>query len=128
MKVPGGTETILVVDDEPEERKVIRRTLEGIGYTVLDVASPESAVILAQDPARTIDLLLTDLVMPEMHGRALVERLVALRPTLKVLYVTGYSEDVLVSYGVDISKALCLYKPFDRAALADKVRQALDRS
>ncbi len=121
-----GTETILLVEDEPEVRKLAREMLMRQGYTVLEACDgPEALETWARHP-HSIDLALTDVIMPQMSGFQLAERLIAARPALRVLYMTGYSDDVIAGYGVVKKEAELLRKPFTSEALARKVRQALD--
>jgi CheY-like chemotaxis protein len=119
-----GRETILLVEDEEALRKLTREMLEQQGYRVLEATSPLDAVKLSTQ--HSWDLLLTDLVMPELNGKELAGVLAGRRPGLKVLYTTGYS-DLAVSgdQGRGLGAPL-LRKPFDQQALAAKVREALD--
>jgi CheY-like chemotaxis protein len=122
----GGTETVLVAEDDPAVRGLIRTLLMTSGYTVLDAANGAEALAIAWDTAGPIDLLVTDVVMPVLGGRDLVERLRASRPNLRVLYATGYVGDEVVRRGgLDPSSAL-LHKPFTADQLASAVRRALD--
>jgi signal transduction histidine kinase len=122
--IPTGTETILLVEDEEEVRILAREVLEHAGYTVLEAATGPDALETAHETTRDIHLLLTDVIMPRMNGRQLAERLVAVWPTLKVLYMSGYTKDVLEPH--DLSSGLLLYKPFTPQSLARRVRDVLD--
>jgi len=124
--VTGGAETILLVEDNDAVRDVGRRHLEGLGYTVLCASGPGEAEGVAQRHEGHIDLLLTDVVMPGKSGRELYESLRAQQPDLRVLYMSGYTGNAIVHHGVLEGGTLFLQKPFERKALADKVRQALE--
>lgn len=124
-EVPGGQETVLLVEDETALRELTRGLLETAGYTVLEAANVEDAIRLAES-ARKIDLLLTDVVMPGMDGHELSRRLTSSSPSLKVLYMSGYTDDVIVHKGVLNRGTTLLQKPFGRAGLLGKVRQVLD--
>ncbi|MGV1098060.1 PAS domain S-box protein [Thiovibrio sp. JS02] len=122
---PGGVETVLLVEDEEAILKLGKSILEGLGYTVLVATSPGEAIRLADEYAGDIHLLLTDVVMPEMNGRDLVELLSARRKNLRALYMSGYTADVIASHGV-LAEGLCFVaKPFSVRELALKVREAL---
>ena len=95
-----GTETILVVEDEEALRKVARRTLDAAGYTVLTAADGDEALLICAQHAGEIHLLLTDVVMPRMSGRVLAQELSKARPALKVLYMSGYTDNAIVHHGV----------------------------
>jgi CheY-like chemotaxis protein len=120
-----GTETILLVEDQEEVRSVARNILTRYGYTVLEAARPGKALALAQSQQR-IDLLLTDLVLPDMSGRALASRLQSLRPGLKIVYTSGYTEDRIVHRDIADAGLPFVQKPFTPAALLTKIREALD--
>ena len=120
-----GTETILVVEDEEAVRKVAARTLRLAGYQVLTAADGEEALLACQGHQGEIHLLLTDVVMPQMSGPHLAKRLQELRPELRVLYMSGYSEDAIVHHGVLDPGTSFVGKPFGGNDLRRKVRQAL---
>ncbi len=124
-KASRGRATILLVEDEGAVRAVMRRFLEHFGYSVLDAANATEAVSVAEHAAGSIDLLITDVVMPETGGRELVEQIRLRWPTMKYLYVSGYSTDDVVRRGVLHSKVAFLQKPFSPEALASKVREVL---
>jgi two-component system, cell cycle sensor histidine kinase and response regulator CckA len=122
-----GAESILVVEDETRVRKLMVGVLTGRGYHVLEATRGEEALRLCQDHADSIDLAVVDVVMPEMSGPELVRRLVPLCPHLRVLYISGYTDEAIVHHGIDGSSgAAFLQKPFLPDALARKVRQVLD--
>jgi CheY-like chemotaxis protein len=122
----GRGETILLVEDAQRVRAVVREILEMTGYTVLEARHGAEAVEVANRHAGPIHLLLTDVVMPQMSGRELAQRLATLRPDLKVLYMSGYTDDAIVRHGVLASGIAFLSKPFTPDALALKVRELLD--
>lgn len=125
---PSGsdeTEIILVVEDEDEVRKVVCLTLELQGYYVLAAARPEQALDLVRSLDYPIDLLLTDVVMPELSGPELFARIRELMAKVRVLYISGYSEEALLAHGVAVTELAFLPKPFSSAALGRKVRQVL---
>ncbi len=121
-----GTETILLVEDEPAVREVARRILERHGYQVLVAESPHDALLLAQSRSEPIHLLVTDVVMPRLSGAELAQQLSVGRPTLKVLYVSGYTDGSIESRGVLEAGASFLQKPFTSESLASKVRSILN--
>jgi PAS domain S-box-containing protein len=125
-KRPTGAETILVVEDEEALRNVARRTLETAGYTVLTAADGNEAVLTIAEHAGDIHLVVTDVVMPRMSGRVLAEELAKTRPTLRVLYMSGYTDDAIVRHGVLDAGTHFLGKPFTAADLARAVREVLD--
>jgi CheY-like chemotaxis protein len=121
-----GTETILLAEDEDAVRTMVQHVLRGSGYTVLAANRGIEALRLADEHPGTIHLLITDVVMPEMGGRELVERLARQRPDIKVLYLSGYTTDAIVRHGVLQAEVAFLQKPFTMAALTNKVRQVLE--
>jgi nitrogen-specific signal transduction histidine kinase len=123
---PRGDETVLLVEDEPEVRDLAREILEGNGYTVLQACDAQEAVLMAERHGGPIHLLLTDVIMPRQSGRALVERLQPLRPEMRVLYMSGYTNEAIVRHGVLDPDTVFIQKPFSPAALGHKVRAALD--
>ncbi len=124
--VRRGTETILLVEDEEAVRTMTRRMLERAGYTVLDADRGSVALNLVAASTGRIDLLITDVVMPGMGGRELVEHISRSWPNLKVLYLSGYTDDAVVRHGVLQADVAFLQKPFTMAALTGKVRAVLD--
>ncbi|MCC5849230.1 MAG: response regulator [Verrucomicrobia bacterium] len=123
---PIGTETILLVEDEKAIRFTLGLCLKGLGYTVHAAESPEEALRLIEEQENIIDLLLTDVVMPGMSGRELAEKLAPDYPAMKVLYMSGYTADVIASQGILEENVQFVSKPFSRDALARKVRGVLD--
>ncbi len=121
-----GTETILLVEDEAPLRAIASRALTSRGHTVLQAADGESALRLLQEHRDPIHLLLTDVVLPRMGGRELAERVRHLRPELRVLFVSGYTDDVILQHRLLEHDIMLLQKPFTIAGLAQKVREALD--
>jgi two-component system, cell cycle sensor histidine kinase and response regulator CckA len=121
----GGTETVLVAEDEDGVRSLICEILGGLGYDVREAARPEAA-IEAFSGCGEVHLLLTDVVMPGMNGPQLAARLAALRPGLRVLYMSGYTGDSVALQGVLEQGTHLLQKPFTPDALARKVREVLD--
>jgi DNA-binding response OmpR family regulator len=122
----AGTETILVVEDEEAVRKIAKRSLEAAGYTVLIAASGEEALVACARRAGEVHLLLTDVVMPRMSGGVLAQEISKTRPTLKVLYMSGYTDEAIDHHGVLDAGANFLGKPFTAVALRRKVREVLD--
>jgi nitrogen-specific signal transduction histidine kinase/ActR/RegA family two-component response regulator len=123
-----GRETILLVEDEPAVRELIQMVLSERGYTVLEALAPEDAERLAGSNGAEIQLLLTDVVMPGISGRDLAKRLTARHPHLRVLYMSGYTFNVIAQDGTLEEGISFLQKPFTPQVLTEKVREALDRS
>jgi len=126
QQVRGGDETVLLVEDAAPVRTLARRSLEARGYRVLDAADGPSALELSTRHAGGIAILVTDVVMPGMSGRELAERLAPARPSMKVLYTSGYTDDAMVRQGVLNAGVAFLQKPFVPDTLARKVREVLD--
>jgi PAS domain S-box-containing protein len=120
-----GTETILLVEDEPTIMNMMTTMLQHLGYTVLVAGSPSEAFHQAYEHPGEIHLLLTDVIMPEMNGRILAEKLQAKRPELKCLFMSGYTADIISKHGVLDAGVSFIQKPFDKIQLAAKVRQVL---
>jgi two-component system, cell cycle sensor histidine kinase and response regulator CckA len=124
--LPVGTETILLVDDEPMVRDIATQTLEAQGYRVIAASNGAEALHLQSQWEGEIDLLLTDVVMPLMSGKELAQRLTELRPKTRVLYMSGYTQNVVVQEGILKPGVLLLTKPFTSALLCNKVKEALN--
>ena len=122
-----GSETILLVEDEEPLRRLTRRILESRGYVVLDAANGAEAIQVLAGAQAKVDLLLTDVVMPGMSGRELVERLLPVYPWLKVLFMSGYTEDMMLQHRISELGIAVVEKPFTRDDVALAVRHALDR-
>jgi CheY-like chemotaxis protein len=127
--IPGrGTETLLLVEDDDAVRALVRDILASYGYNVLAAGNPLEAFSVAEQHTGPIHLLVTDVVMPQMSGRALAERLGALRPGIAALYISGYADKAIVDHGILEAGTPFLAKPFTPDALARSVREVLDRS
>ena len=124
--LPGGHETLLLVEDEAMVRELMRGTLERQGYQVLCAGSGREALAVASAHGAPLDLLVTDVVMPGMRGPDLSARLLPAHPRLRVLFMSGYADDAALHHGVREGQAAFLQKPFTRAALVHKVREVLD--
>jgi hypothetical protein len=122
-----GVETILLVEDEKGVRELIAEMLKRQGYRILKAAGPVEALEVSRRYEGTIHMLLTDVIMPHMSGRQLAGQLLPARPGMKVLYVSGYTENAIVHHGVLEAEVEFLAKPFSHHALAEKVRDVLDR-
>jgi len=122
-----GSETVLIVEDDDRLLNLARKILQLRGYTVLEAKNGEEALRIAEEHGTQIDLLLTDVVMPVMGGRELAERLQPLRPEMKVIYMSGYTDDTIVHHGVLMPEVNFIEKPFTLEALAHKIREVLDK-
>jgi two-component system, cell cycle sensor histidine kinase and response regulator CckA len=125
-RLPGGTETLLLVEDEAAVRSSARRLLERQGYTVLEARHGGDALRIVEESGRQVDLVVTDLVMPEMGGKELAERLRAHRPGLKVLFMSGYTEKVIAAGGIMPPNTGFVEKPFTVEQLMRRLREILD--
>ena len=121
----GGCETVLLVEDEESVRELVRLTLASRGYQVLEAENGESGLRLAESFKEHIDILITDVVMPGIGGRELARKLLLLRPAISVLYLSGYTEDAVVTRGTLGPRTAFLQKPFTLQNLAKKVREVL---
>ena len=125
-ELPQGRETVLLTEDEKQVRQMIRMILEMGGYHVLEAASGEEALAIYKQHEGQIDLVMTDVVMPKMSGRELAQSLEVLHPGIKVLYMSGYTDDAIVRHGLLDQEIAFLQKPFTPDALMRKVREVLD--
>jgi CheY-like chemotaxis protein len=123
---PKGHETLLLVEDDEAVRVMARHILQSYGYNVLEAAGGPQAIQLAESHQGPIDLLVTDVVMPHMSGRKLAEQLASLQPRIKVLFLSGYTDDSVIQHGVLQAGFAFLQKPFTSASLSSKVRDVLD--
>jgi CheY-like chemotaxis protein len=122
----SGTETILLVEDEPAVRGFARRTLEDHGYIVLEAASGADALSIVASHAGPIALLVTDVVMPGLQGHQLAKQLAAARPEIRTLYVSGFTESSVIHHGVPDHGVAFLPKPFSAETLSRAVRRVID--
>ncbi|MGM0454097.1 MAG: PAS domain S-box protein [Thermodesulfobacteriota bacterium] len=123
--LPKGTETILLVEDEKTLINIIQELLQGFGYTVLTASTPAEAIRVAEAHPASIDLLMTDVIMPGMNGRDLAETLLAKHPALRCLFMSGYTANVIAQHGVLEEGVQFIQKPFTINDIATKVRRAL---
>ncbi len=128
LAAAGGSETILLVEDEDSVRQLVRETLESRGYRVLEAESGDAALALAAKHSDPIHLVITDVVMPGLNGHELVQQLVSARPQIKVLYLSGYAQDAFPSPAAAEAQKTFLQKPFTLHSLARKVREVLGAS
>ena len=122
-----GTETVLLVEDEAAVRDMTQTALQRFGYTVLAAANGEEALRTLAESQTEFDLLLTDVVMPDMSGLELAERVRRQYPAVAVVFMSGYTSDSILREGVEAGETNFVQKPFSTAALAGKLRQVLDR-
>jgi signal transduction histidine kinase/ActR/RegA family two-component response regulator len=126
QKLPGGTEHILVVEDDASVRRLAKDLLTRLGYSVTEAASGRAGIALGSDDTRHFDLALCDVILGDMSGPAVAEALVALRPSIRVLYMSGYTDDAIVRTGVLDEGKSFLQKPFTPVQLARKIRELLE--
>ncbi|MFH2116107.1 MAG: response regulator [Spirochaetota bacterium] len=122
----GGTETVLIVEDENVVREFVAKTLGRLGYGVIAAEHGPAALDVMREVGDQVDLLLTDVIMPKMNGKELYNRLSKDRPGLKVLYISGYTDNVIAHHGVLDDGVAFLQKPLSIASLARKLHQVLD--
>ena len=122
----GGTETILLVEDEPSILRMIKMMLKRKGYSVLSAATPAEAVEKAKNHSGAINLLMTDVIMPEMHGQSLAEKITDIYPDIRLLFMSGYTADVIAHHGILDEGVAFIQKPFSMADLAEKLREVLE--
>ncbi|MGZ3558380.1 MAG: ATP-binding protein, partial [Syntrophales bacterium] len=127
-ELPGGGETILVVEDEEDVRRLAVRILERQGYTVLEASCGNDALVLSKERKEPIHMVLTDVVMPGMNGRQLADQLIHLHPKMKVLYMSGYTDNAVFHHGILEEGVNYIQKPFTIGGLMKKMREVLDRS
>jgi PAS domain S-box-containing protein len=120
-----GSGTVLLVEDEEIVRHMATKILKKIGYRVINVETPRAAIALCENRKKKIDLILTDVVMPEMNGCEMIERISAIRPGIKVLFMTGYSADLVAQRGICEENMYLIQKPFDMASLNNKIKEIL---
>jgi PAS domain S-box-containing protein len=120
-----GSETILVVEDEEAVRTLVRKVLERYGYRVLTAPTPKDATDIAASTTENISLLISDVVLPQMSGRALADRILPSKPGMRVLFMSGYTDDAIVHHGVLDEGTPFIHKPFTPQGLAHKVREVL---
>ena len=124
--IPRGSETVLLVEDEDSVRALARHVLQTCGYTVIEASDGAAALQVAQTYDYAIDLLVSDVVMPRLCGRELAERLLLLRPHMRMLFLSGYTADAIERHGLADAKYAFLQKPFTSSTLAQTVRNVLD--
>ncbi|MBY0489363.1 MAG: response regulator [Gemmatimonadaceae bacterium] len=124
--LPRGTETILIAEDEAAVRALAAQVLGRLGYTVLVASDGAAALALADRLQEPIHLLLSDVIMPHLGGRELADALTAARPGLRVLFASGYTDDIILQQGLVAAERRMLHKPYTLAALAHAVRETLD--
>ncbi|MFN2387385.1 MAG: response regulator [Thermoanaerobaculia bacterium] len=121
-----GSETVLLVEDEPAVQAVVLKILARYGYKALVASTPEQALQVRSEYPGTIDLLLSDVVLPQMSGREVATAVARRRPGIRVLYISGYTDDAIVQHGILEPGTAFLQKPFTPHALSRKVREVLD--
>ncbi len=124
--MPHGTDTILLVEDELLVRQLTRTMLTRLGYQVIEAASGNEALEKYREDINRIDLLITDVVMPGMNGRELQEAMRRLRPGIKTLFVSGYTDDVIANHGILEAGVHFVAKPFSSGKLASKIREVIE--
>jgi two-component system cell cycle sensor histidine kinase/response regulator CckA len=126
VKAPAGLETVLLVEDEPAVRVLAETVLQNLGYKVLAADSSETALGIWRERRDSIDILLTDVIMPRMSGGDLAQKLREMNPRLKILFMSGYTDDRIASYGILTGETQLIQKPFTAEALGRKLRSVLD--
>jgi CheY-like chemotaxis protein len=126
IEPPKGSETILLVEDEENVRRIAVRTLRQNGYTILEAADGPTALQMVRNVNGAVDMLITDVVMPHMGGREVAEAVRALAPGIKVMFSSGYTDDAVVRHGVLEADVAFLQKPFTGKTLLARVREVLD--
>ena len=128
VPLPRGTEQVLLVEDDPGVRRLVKSTMQALGYGVLESSSGRAALALGSDETRQIDLLLCDVILGDMSGPAVAEALRALRPTLRIIYMSGYTDDVIARTGALEHERYFVRKPFTPLELAERIRLVLDEA
>jgi CheY-like chemotaxis protein len=126
LDIPGGSETVLLVEDEEPIRRVALEVLKFLGYQVFEASNGTQALQLAELFTKPIHLLITDVVMPRMNGKELADKIKALHPESAVLFMSGYTGDIIANHGILEENVGFLSKPFSHQQLAVKVREVLD--
>jgi CheY-like chemotaxis protein len=126
-ELPHGNETILIVEDEEEVRQLISKMLERQGYAILETSNGEEALLACGRCEGSIHLMLVDVIMPGMSGSELVKALKPLYPEIKILYMSGYTDDAIARHGVLEKGVNYIQKPFTLEGLARKIREVLDK-
>jgi len=126
-ELPRGNETILVVEDEEEVLKLAGKILEGQGYRILETSNGDDALVACEKYKSSIHLMLADIVMPGMSGSELAKLLKPLYPEIKILYMSGYTDNAIVRHGILEKRVNYIQKPFTMEGLARKVREVLDK-
>jgi CheY-like chemotaxis protein len=126
VELPSGSETILLVEDDTGVRKLTYQILQELGYTLLEATNGEQAVQVSARYADPVHLLLTDVIMPDTNGKVLADKLLENRPDLKVLFMSGYTDDAIAQHGVLDPGVAFIQKPLSVETLARKVRDVLD--
>ena len=126
VKDVSGSETVLIVEDDDGLRKLAQEVLQSYGYRILAAENGEEALMVGKEHEGPIHLLLTDVVMPKMGGKEAADRLQPLYPQMKVIYMSGYTDNAIIHHGVLAPGLNFLQKPFSSEGLARKVRKALD--
>jgi CheY-like chemotaxis protein len=121
----GSAEVVLLVEDEDQVRKLASKILQGRGYVVLEARDGREGISVSEAHQGKIDLLVSDVVMPELGGREMAERILRTRPDIKLLFMSGHTQDVILKEGIKAGAAF-LQKPFAPSELAHKVREILD--
>jgi len=126
LAMPRGTETVLIAEDDPAIRGLVAHILEPLGYRVIAARSGAEAMKLAETSQARVDILLTDVVMPEMGGKELAQMFQTIHPHIKVLFMSGYTEEIIIRHGVEREGVAFIQKPLIPNKLVLKLREVLD--